>query len=300
MKKLPIIYHPHYDIPVPKIHSFVGNKFSDLFTYLQDHYFQNLDILTPSSATFENLKKSHEIDYINKVTNDQLTKDHLRLINLPWSERLRERSFLETEGTFLTAKKSLETGLSCHVGGGTHHAHFDHGYGFCVFNDLAYTAINLIKEKLVTKVLILDLDVHQGDGTIDICKKYSSIYTCSIHSNSNFPYEKKQGWMDVSLPSAIGDDEYLETLKKTLQSIHEQITPDIVLYDAGVDIFFDDKLGNLKVSLDGIKQRDHMVLDHYRKKNIPIATVIGGGYSKDHQELASRHGIIFETAIKYL
>ena len=300
MKKLPIIYHPNYDIPVPKIHSFVGNKFSNLFTYLQDHYFQNLDVLTPSSASFENLKKSHETDYINKVTNDQLTKDHLRLINLPWSERLRERSFLETEGTFLTAKKSLETGLSCHVGGGTHHAHFDHGYGFCVFNDLAYTAINLIKEKLVTKVLILDLDVHQGDGTIDICKKYSSIYTCSIHSNNNFPYEKKQGWMDVSLPSAIGDDEYLETLKKTLQSIHEQITPDIVLYDAGVDIFLDDKLGNLKVSLDGIRQRDHMVLDHYRKKNIPIATVIGGGYSKDHQELASRHGIIFETAIKYL
>ena len=300
MKKLPIIYHSNYDIPVPKIHSFVGNKFSDLFTYLQDNYFQNLNVLSPSSATFENLKKSHEIDYINKVTNDQLTKDHLRLINLPWSERLRERSFLETEGTFLTAKKSLETGLSCHVGGGTHHAHFDHGYGFCVFNDLAYTAINLIKEKLVTKVLILDLDVHQGDGTIDICKKYSSIYTCSIHSNSNFPYEKKQGWMDVSLPSTIGDDEYLETLKKTLQSIHEQITPDIVLYDAGVDIFLDDKLGNLKVSLDGIRQRDHMVLDHYRKKNIPIATVIGGGYSKDRQELASRHGIIFETAIKYL
>ncbi|MDC6447886.1 histone deacetylase [Alphaproteobacteria bacterium] len=300
MKKLPIIYHSNYDIPVPKIHSFVGNKFSDLFTYLQDHYFQNLDVLTPSSATFEKLKKSHQIDYINKVTKDQLTKDHLRLINLPWSERLRERSFLETEGTFLTAKKSLETGLACHVGGGTHHAHFDHGYGFCVFNDLAYTAINLIKEKLVTKVLVLDLDVHQGDGTIDICKKYSSIYTCSIHSNSNFPYEKKQGWMDVSLPSSIGDDEYLEILKQTLQSIHDQITPDIVLYDAGVDIFVDDKLGNLKVSLDGIKQRDRTVLDHYRKKNIPIATVIGGGYSKDHQELASRHGIIFETAIKYL
>ena len=300
MKKLPIIYHPNYDIPVPKIHSFVGNKFSDLFTYLQDHYFQNLDVLTPSSATFENLKKSHEIDYINKVTNDQLTKDHLRLINLPWSERLRERSFLETEGTFLTAKKSLETGLSCHVGGGTHHAHFDHGYGFCVFNDLAYTAINLIKEKLVTKVLILDLDVHQGDGTIDICKKYSSIYTCSIHSDSNFPYEKKQGWIDVSLPSSIGDDQYLETLKQTLQSIHNQITPDIVLYDAGVDIFLDDKLGNLKVSLEGIRERDHTVLDHYKKQDIPIATVIGGGYSKDNQELASRHGIIFETAIKYL
>ena len=299
MKKLPIIYHPNYDIPVPKIHSFVGNKFSDLFTYLQDHYFQNLDVLIPSSASFENLKKSHQIDYVNKVTNNQLTKDDLRLISLPWSERLRERSFLETEGTFLTAKKALETGLACHVGGGTHHAHFNYGCGFCVFNDLAYTAINLLKEKLVTKVLILDLDVHQGDGTIDICKKYSSIYTCSIHSDSNFPYEKKQGWIDVSLPSSIGDNQYLETLKQTLGSIHNQMTPDIVLYDAGVDIFLDDKLGKLKVSLEGIRERDHMVLDHYKKLDIPIATVIGGGYSKDNQELASRHGIIFETAIKY-
>ena len=135
---------------------------------------------------------------------------------------------------------------------------------------------------------------------IDICKKNSSIYTCSIHSDSNFPYEKKQGWLDVSLPSAIGDNEYLEILKKNLQSIHDQITPDIVLYDAGVDIFLDDKLGNLKVSLEGIRERDHTVLDHYKKQDIPIATVIGGGYSKNNQELASRHGIIFETAIKYL
>ena len=300
MKKLPIIYHPYYDIPVPKIHSFVGNKFSDLFTYLQDHYFQNLDVLIPPSASFENLKKSHQIDYINKVTNNQLTKDNLRLINLPWSERLRVRSFLETEGTFLTAKKAIENGLACHVGGGTHHAHFDYGYGFCVFNDLAYTAINLIKEKLVTKVLILDLDVHQGDGTIDICKKYSSIYPCSIHSVSNFPYEKKQGWMDVSLASAIEDDEYLETLNKTLTFIQEQITPDIVLYDAGVDVFSNDKLGNLKLSFDGIKKRDELVIDHYRNKNIPVATVIGGGYSKDHAELVDRHSIIFDVAFKYL
>ena len=169
MKKLPIIYHPNYDIPVPKIHSFVGSKFSDLFTYLQEYYSTNLEVLTPSSASFENLKESHEINYINKVTNNQLSKDYLRLINLPWSDQLRERSFLETEGKYLTAKKAIEIGLACHVGGVTHHAHFDHGYGFCVFNDLAYTAINLIKEKLVTKVLILDLDVHQSEYKIDDC-----------------------------------------------------------------------------------------------------------------------------------
>ena len=299
-KPLPIVYHPKYDIPVSKLHSFVGSKFSDLFKNLQKNYSSNLNVLTPSSANLKNLKQSHHIDYINKVKRDELTKDDLRLINLPWSERLRERSFLETEGTLLTAKEALKTGLACHVGGGTHHAHYQHGYGFCVFNDLAYTAINLINQKIVKKILILDLDVHQGDGTIDICKKYSSIFTCSVHSESNFPYEKKQGSMDVSLQSEIKDEEYLQILNSTLETIQKKVIPDIVLYDAGVDVFTDDKLGNLKLSLEGIKKRDHLVLDHFRKLDIPVATVIGGGYSKDIQELANRHSIIFETALNFL
>lgn len=297
---LPIIYHENYDIPVPKAHSFVGTKFSDLFNHLQKKYSHNLDVLEPFPAQLNNLKESHDVEYINKVAKDELTKDYLKLINLPWSARLRDRSYLETEGTYLTAKTALDRGLACHVGGGTHHAHYDHGFGFCVFNDLAYTAIRLIKEKLVKQVLILDLDVHQGDGTIDICHKYSSIYTCSMHSETNFPYDKKQGWMDIGLPSHIEDHEYLNKLEETLEKIKQHITPDIVLYDAGVDIFQDDKLGNLQVSLEGIRQRDLMVLNHYRKLNTPVATVIGGGYSKDKKELAKRHSIIFETAIKYL
>ena len=297
---LPIIYHENYDIPVPKAHSFVGTKFSDLFNNLQKKYSQNLDVLEPFPAQLNNLKESHDVEYINKVSKDELTKDYLKLINLPWSARLRDRSYLETEGTYLTAKTALDRGLACHVGGGTHHAHYDHGFGFCVFNDLAYTAIRLIKEKLVKQVLILDLDVHQGDGTIDICHKYSSIYTCSMHSETNFPYDKKKGWMDIGLPSHIEDHEYLNKLEETLEKIKQHITPDIVLYDAGVDVFRDDKLGNLEVSLDGIRQRDLMVLNHYRKLNTPVATVIGGGYSKDKEELAERHSIIFETAIKYL
>ena len=297
---LPIIYHENYDIPVPKAHSFVGTKFSDLFNNLQKKYSQNLDVLEPFPAQLNNLKESHDVEYINKVSKDELTKDYLKIINLPWSARLRDRSYLETEGTYLTAKTALDRGLACHVGGGTHHAHYDHGFGFCVFNDLAYTAIRLIKEKLVKQVLILDLDVHQGDGTIDICHKYSSIYTCSMHSETNFPYDKKQGCMDIGLPSHIEDHEYLNKLEETLEKIKQHITPDIVLYDAGVDVFRDDKLGNLKVSLEAIRQRDLIVLDHYRKLNTPVATVIGGGYSKDKEELAERHSIIFETAIKYL
>ena len=297
---LSIIYHQNYDIPVPKIHSFVGSKFSDLFHYLQKNYASSLNVITPSSAHLDKLKQVHQIDYINKVEESELTKDYLRLINLPWSDRLRERSFLETEGTLLTAKEALKNKIACHVGGGTHHAHYSYGYGFCVFNDLAYTAINLIEEKLVNNVLILDLDVHQGDGTIDICQNYSSIYTCSVHSNESFPFDKKKGCMDIALPAEIRDYEYLKTIEETLKKIKKQFTPDIVLYDAGVDVYENDKLGNLKISIEGIHQRDTMVLDHFLNRNIPIATVIGGGYSKSDSELAERHSIIFQNAIKYL
>jgi len=299
-QSLPIIYHPKYDIPVPKIHSFVGSKFSDLFHYLQKNYASSLNVITPSFAHLDKLKQVHQIDYINKVEESELTKDYLRLINLPWSDRLRERSFLETEGTLLTAKEALKNKIACHVGGGTHHAHYSYGYGFCIFNDLAYTAINLIEEKLVKNILILDLDVHQGDGTIDICQNNSSIYTCSVHSNESFPFDKKKGWMDIGLPAEISDGEYLKTIENTLNKIKEQVTPDIVLYDAGVDVYENDKLGNFKISLEGIHQRDTMVLDHFFNRDIPIATVIGGGYSKNISELAERHSIIFKNAIQFL
>jgi len=297
---LSIIYHQNYDIPVPKIHSFVGSKFSDLFHYLQKNYASSLNVITPSSAPLNKLKQAHQMDYINKVEENELTKDYLRLINLPWSDGLRERSFLETEGTLLTAKEALKNKIACHVGGGTHHAHYSYGYGFCVFNDLAYTAINLIEEKFVENVLILDLDVHQGDGTIDICHNHSSIYTCSVHSNESFPFDKKNGWMDIGLPAETNDGKYLKTIEDTLDKMKEQVTPDIVLYDAGVDVYENDKLGNFKISIEGIHQRDTMVLDHFLNRNIPIATVIGGGYSKNVSELAQRHSIIFENSINYL
>ena len=220
---LSIIYHENYDIPVSKIHSFVGSKFSDLFRNLQKNYASSLNVITPSSAHLDKLKQVHQIDYINKVEESELTKDYLRLINLPWSDRLRKRSFLETEGTLLTAKEALKNKIACHVGGGTHHAHYSYGYGFCVFNDLAYTAINLVEEKLVNNVLILDLDVHQGDGTIDICQNYSSIYTCSVHSNESFPFDKKKGCMDIGLPAEISDYDYLKKLKRLLKKLRNNL-----------------------------------------------------------------------------
>ena len=297
MSTLNITYHPDYDIPVPVGHRFVGTKFSNLFNYLQiQTYFSKCKVFHPQSAPRDRLTRAHSKDYIEKIFNESLTSEELKKINLPWSRRLRDRSFLAIEGTFQSAKQSLENGIACHVGGGTHHAHYDYGFGFCVFNDLAYTAINLIEESYVKSVLILDVDVHQGDGTIDICQNFPSIYTCSIHSESNFPFEKKKGWLDVSIPAGAKDDLYLSQVNQTLEEIQNRISPDIVLYDAGIDIFEGDGLGNLNISRNGIIQRDKTIIKNFMKKGIPIATVIGGGYSTDTDELASRHSIVFEVA----
>ena len=301
MNKLNITYHPQYDIPVPPKHRFVGTKFSDLFSYLQSQtYFLKFQVTQPQRASKERLLRAHSLSYVDKIYEESLSDNDLKKINLPWSTQLRNRSFLAIEGTYQAAKLALNYGIACHVGGGTHHAHHDYGFGFCVFNDLAYTALNLIEEDHVKSVLILDADVHQGDGTIDICQSHPSIYTCSIHSESNFPFEKKQGWLDMSIPAGSNDDYYLTQINQILKEIDNRISPDIVLYDAGIDIFKEDGLGNLNISRKGIIQRDQIILEYFKNKRIPVTTVIGGGYSIDPYELASRHSIIFETALEMI
>ena len=301
MNKLNITYHPEYDIPVPPKHRFVGTKFSDLFSYLQSQtYFLKFQVTQPQRASKERLLRAHSLSYVDKIYEERLSDNDLKKINLPWSTQLRNRSFLAIEGTYQAAKLALNYGIACHVGGGTHHAHHDYGFGFCVFNDLAYTALNLIEEDHVKSVLILDADVHQGDGTIDICQSHPSIYTCSIHSESNFPFEKKQGWLDMSIPAGSNDDHYLTQINQILKEIYNRISPDIVLYDAGIDIFKEDGLGNLNISRKGIIQRDQIILEYFKNKRIPVTTVIGGGYSIDPYELASRHSIIFETALEMI
>ena len=301
MNKLNITYHPEYDIPVPPKHRFVGTKFSDLFSYLQSQtYFLKFQVTQPQRASKERLLRAHSLSYVDKIYEERLSDNDLKKINLPWSTQLRNRSFLAIEGTYQAAKLALNYGIACHVGGGTHHAHHDYGFGFCVFNDLAYTALNLIEEDHVKSVLILDADVHQGDGTIDICQSHPSIYTCSIHSESNFPFEKKQGWLDMSIPAGTNDDHYLTQINQILKEIDNRISPDIVLYDAGIDIFKEDGLGNLNISRKGIIQRDQIILEYFKNKRIPVTTVIGGGYSIDPYELASRHSIIFETALEMI
>jgi acetoin utilization deacetylase AcuC-like enzyme len=295
--KIPIVYNDAYDINVPESHRFNGTKFSKLVSQLkQSDFYQRLHFQQSSPVRYRDVLRTHAIDYVQRVVERTLSKEELRQINLPIDSQLVKRSFLALNGTFTTALKALEEGVACHTAGGTHHAHYTNGLGFCVFNDLAFTALNLIEHGLVKKVLILDLDVHQGDGTIDICDGKQGIYTCSLHCEQNFPFQKRQGTLDVALDSHLEDTAYLNKLHNTFKDISKDFTPDIVLYDAGVDVFRGDQLGYLDLTLEGILKRDCAVLEYFKNHNIPIATVIGGGYSPCDTDIARRHLSIFRAA----
>jgi len=299
MKKLNIVYNDNYDIPLPEGHRFVGTKFSDLYNYIKNsNLYTNLTIHQSKSAPINGVQVVHNSDYVMNVEEGNLSRDQERRINLPWSARLAKRSFLAIQGTLQTSELALNYGIACHLAGGTHHAFKDCGSGFCVFNDLAYASITLLNQKKINKILILDLDVHQGDGTASICENIDNIFTCSIHCKNNFPFDKKNSNLDVPIDDEVNDVEYINILTKTLDQIESNFTPDIVFYDAGVDVHFNDDLGNLNLTDYGIKKRDEIVCEYFKEKKIPLCTVIGGGYSKNRQELASRHFSIFETVSK--
>ena len=299
MKKLNVVYNDNYDIPLPEGHRFVGTKFSDLYNFIKNsNLYTNLTIHQSKSAPINDVQVVHNRDYVMSVKEGNLSRDQERRINLPWSEKLAKRSFLAIQGTLQTSQLALDYGIACHLAGGTHHAFKDCGSGFCVFNDLAYASITLLNQEKINKILILDLDVHQGDGTASICENIDNIFTCSIHCKNNFPFDKKNSNLDVPIDDEVNDLKYINILTKTLDRTESNFTPDIVFYDAGVDVHSNDDLGNLNLTDDGIKKRDEIVCEYFKEKKIPLCTVIGGGYSKNRQELASRHFSIFETVSK--
>jgi acetoin utilization deacetylase AcuC-like enzyme len=199
-------------------------------------------------------------------------------------------------GSLLAAKSALQYGVSCHLAGGTHHSHFDFGSGFCVFNDLAYTALTLTRTKEVKKILIFDCDVHQGDGTARILDNNDNTFTCSIHAKKNFPYRKASSDLDIDLEDGLPWSLYRERLIEGLNKCMERFSPDLILYVAGVDVHENDKLGRLGIDDKGLFEREIMVLTYFKKKGIPLATVMGGGYSDDRKELAKRHSTVIKAA----
>ena len=295
--KHPIIYHPLYNIPLPEKHRFPGTKYSLLMKDLKTSgVIESYLRYVPKASTVEHLSIVHDTSYIKAIETGNLLREQQVRLGLPWSELLRKRSFIAPNGTLLAAQLALQNGIACHAAGGTHHAHWDFGAGFCVFNDLAYTARALTQMGLAKKILILDCDVHQGDGTASILSNDRDILTCSIHCAENYPVKKAISDLDFPISQGSGDDDYLAVLGRCLSQIeHINFSPSLVLYDAAVDVHRNDKLGLLKMTTEGIYERDKVVLSHFKQKQVPIATTMGGGYGDTHQEVAQRHSILFKV-----
>jgi acetoin utilization deacetylase AcuC-like enzyme len=258
------------------------------------------NLYRPGTARIDLLELAHCPNYLARFINGELSDKEIRRMGLPWSRGLVKRTLISPNGSFLTASLALKTGLACHLAGGTHHAHRDFASGYCILNDLAITALGLLALQKVARVLIFDCDVHQGDGTATILKNTPEITTCSIHCEKNFPQRKAQSDIDIEVPKGAGDEQYLQLVSETLKHAIDVSEPDLVIFDAGVDVYEHDPLGMLNISIDGIRRREAMVIKTVRNIGIPLATVIGGGYDNDQMALARRHAIVVEEANKYL
>ncbi|WP_422380493.1 histone deacetylase [Marinicellulosiphila megalodicopiae] len=269
---------------------------------LLNQYLTEKNIVTPSNtfrpgkARLDFLQLAHCPDYLHRFINNLQSKQEVRRMGLPWSEGLLNRTLISPNGTFLTALLALDHGIACHLAGGTHHANYDFASGFCILNDLALSARAIILQGKVNKVLIVDCDVHQGDGTASILQNDDDIFTFSMHCEKNFPVRKAHSNLDIGLDVGLKDQAYLDTLEHHLLSVIRSFKPDFIFYDAGVDIYEHDPLGLLNISLKGIEDRDRLVLDICKQFNIPVATVIGGGYDDDRMALAKRHALVVEAA----
>ncbi|SDS97826.1 histone deacetylase family protein [Pseudomonas oryzae] len=294
---LPLVYHADYSPALPDGHRFPMEK----YRLLHDHLRASLaaaDWHAPEPCPADILALAHAPDYIARFLAGELSAGEQRRLGLPWSEGLVRRTLRAQGGSLLTAELALARGLACHLAGGTHHADHDRPSGFCVFNDLAVVARQLLESGRVQRVLIFDCDVHQGDGTARLLEDCRDAVTVSLHCERNFPAHKAHSDWDIPLPAGMGDAAYLQTVDDALNYLLPIYQPDLVLYDAGVDVHRDDVLGLLELSDAGIAARDLAVLRHCLSRDIPVAGVIGGGYGRDRQALARRHGILHHSAAR--
>lgn len=294
---LPLVYHTDYVAPLPPAHRFPMPKFGQVYQRLvRDGIADPSQFHVPDIVTRAELERVHDPAFIDAYQNGTLDRKAMRRIGLPWSAALVTRTCTAQGGSILTARLAVAHGLACNTAGGTHHAHRDFGSGFCIFNDLAVAARAAQAEGLAARVLIVDLDVHQGDGSASIFADDASVFTFSMHCQRNFPFRKVPSDLDVPLPVGMEDAAYLRTLEAHLPGLLADVRPDLVLYDAGVDPHVDDRLGKLALSDEGLYQRDLFVIECCLRRGVPVACVIGGGYMSDTWQLAGRHCILHRAA----
>ena len=296
--ELPVVNHKDYVAKIDDDHKFPIKKFGELANYLIERKIVS-KFYEPIPCSIETLKEAHSEKYILDVQNKKLSEKDIKKIGFPLNNSVVRRSFVATGGTVLASKLAINFGLACNTAGGSHHANFDGGAGYCVFNDVAVAAKYLLNRGLANRILIVDLDVHQGNGNSDIFKDNRNVFTFSMHSKSNYPAKKSLSDLDVELKDNTEDKEYLDILKFNLANLNDE-NFDFVFYIAGVDIHYNDRLGKLKITDQGINLRDSIVIDNFFSKRIPICGVLGGGYNKDFNKLIELHSSLHKTCAKYI
>jgi acetoin utilization deacetylase AcuC-like enzyme len=256
---------------------------------LHEGIIEESNLFEPNTAAEKDILLTHEASYLQQLLGLSIDATHIRRIGFPLSKALVERELCLIQGTLDCALYALEYGVSMNIAGGTHHAFANKGEGFCLLNDMAFAANVLLHRRLVQTVLIIDLDVHQGNGTAAIFKNRPEVFTFSMHGKDNYPFHKEESDLDVPLQNGMGDDEYLGMLKNNLSTILEQQKPDFIFYLCGVDVLKTDKLGKLQLSEEGCKERDAVVFNFCKQLKIPVACAMGGGYSPKISDIVNAH-----------
>lgn len=295
---LRIAYHPAYIHPLPEGHRFPMLKYDLMYEQLlYEGIVLGESFFEPALVDFETACLAHDPAYVDALFNLAIDAKMQRRIGFPLTKELVERERYILDGTIQSALYALKDGVSFNIAGGTHHAGYDFGEGFCLMNDQAVAAQYLLDQALVKRILIIDLDVHQGNGTAHIFQQSDSVFTFSMHGAKNFPFVKEKSYLDIELMDAIADEAYLSLLDTYLEQLFKAVKPDFVFYQAGVDILATDKLGKLKITPEGCKARDYAVLNCCKEKNIPIQVSMGGGYSVHIKDIVNAHVQTYKAAI---
>jgi len=274
-------------------------KFEGLHRYLtEQELIHPSDVVAPSMVDMANLMTVHTQRYSKGIMSGELGDRELRKLGLPWSKGLAVRSRLAVQGTINAALMALQDGISGNLAGGTHHAMPDFGEGFCVFNDVA-VAINVLQQSMwARKILVIDCDVHQGNGTAAICKDNDDVFTFSVHGAKNYPFKKPPSTVDIGLPDATGDSAYLQTLGDALDDIFKRFDPDLVFYLGGIDPLETDHFGRLSLSKEGLKQRDRTVIRKVVGADVPIVLLLSGGYAPTLEQTVKAHALMYEAGLE--
>lgn len=298
MSPVKLYYSDTFVLPLPSHHKFPMAKYRMLRDRISSSRLNEVcELLMAPEATEQQLSCVHTRDYVSRVLSGQLSDVEQRRIGFPWSQQMVERARRSVGASIAAGKSALEDGFSANLAGGTHHAFADSGQGYCVFNDSCVAARWLQELGLVRNVAIVDLDVHQGNGTAAITANDPTIFTLSIHCEENFPFRKAQSNLDIELPVGTGDERYLGELRRGLSEALAQFRPDIVFYVSGADAFSDDRFGKLKLSKAGLETRDRIVFEFFSRAHVPVAASMAGGYARNLDDLVDIHFATIKSGV---